>query len=267
MLYPDKQMLHDQGTRQLSLVWSDEFEYSGKPDPEKWTYEEGFIRNKEDQYYTNQLKNVRVENGKLIIEAHKEAVKNTGFAPEQSRDWRKNRAVSAYTSGSISTEGRAEWLYGRIEVCAKLPKGRGTWPAIWMLGTNRDSVGWPKCGEIDIMEHVGFDPDSIFGTVHTEAYNHMKGTQKGKRVFIEDPYDEFHCYIIEWTPEKIDFLLDGERYYTVRNEHKTADEWPFDQPFYLKLNIAVGGGLGGKRGIDDSIFPQKMEIDYVRVYQ
>jgi beta-glucanase (GH16 family) len=165
------------------------------------------------------------------------------------------------------TEDLAEWQYGWIEVRAKLPKGRGMWPAIWMLSESRREVGWPECGEIDIMEHVGYDNDTIHGTIHTKAYNHMKGTQKGKTIFIENPNDEFHVFAIEWTPEKIDFMLDGVVYNHIENEHKTTAEWPFDQKFYLILNVAVGGGWGGRKGIDESIFPQRMVVDYVRVFQ
>lgn len=268
-LFACKQSQRDKakGENEYSLVWADEFDYSGRPDAAKWNFEYGFIRNVEDQYYTDRLENARVEDGLLILETRKEDFKNEAFESADHKDWRKNREFARYTSASISSKKLAEWTYGKIEVSAKLPRGIGLWPAIWMLGSNRDSVGWPKCGEIDIMEHVGFEPDSIFGTIHTEAYNHMKRTQKGKRVFIEKPYDEFHLYAIEWTPEKIDFLLDGKVYNHVSNEHKTTDEWPFDQPFYLKLNIAVGGMLGGRKGIDDSVLPQKMEIDFVRVYQ
>ncbi|MDZ4147953.1 MAG: glycoside hydrolase family 16 protein [Flavobacteriaceae bacterium] len=249
------------------LVWSDEFNYQGKPDVNKWGYEYGLIRNVEKQYYTDSLKNVRVENGFLILEAQIETVQNEKYVSKDVKNWRENWEFADYTASSLTTENLAHWKYGIIEVKAKLPEGVGLWPAIWMLGENRKEVGWPKAGEIDIMEHVGFDKDSIFGTIHTEAYNHMKNTQKGKRVFIKNPYDEFHVFSIEWTPEKIDFLLDGKVYNHVENEHKTTDEWPFDQPFYLKLNIAVGGMLGGRKGIDDSVFPQQMIIDYVRIYQ
>ena len=257
----------DKTDHKRKLVWSDEFNYSGHPDSTKWIFETGFLRNVEDQYYTDRLKNVRVEDGKLILEADKEAVKNTAFVSKEVKDWRKNREYSKYTSGSISTRGKGEWTYGRIEVRAKLPKGVGLWPAVWMLGKNIPEVGWPKCGEIDIMEHVGFNADTIFGTIHTGAYNHIKGTQKGKKLLINNPYNEFHTYVVEWAPERIDFYLDKDRYYSFANEHKTTEEWPFDQPFYLKLNIAVGGMLGGQKGIDDSVFPEKMVIDYVRIYQ
>lgn len=253
------------------LVWSDEFNYTGKPDATKWTYDYGFIANQEKQYYTDSLKNARVEDGHLIIEAHKEKVANKDFEnPALINTWAAYKAkidTALYTSARLKTEDLAEWQYGLIEVGAKLPKGRGMWPAIWMLGENRREAGWPRCGEIDIMEHVGYNNDSIFGTIHTQAYNHMRGTQKGKKIFIENPNDEFHVFSIEWTPEKIDFMLDGVVYNHIENEHKTAAEWPFDQKFYLILNVAVGGGLGGKKGIDDSIFPQKMVVDYVRVFQ
>jgi len=254
------------------LVWSDEFDYSGKPDPEKWGYEIGFFRNNEEQYYTDRLKNLRVENGNLIIEAHKENISNKDFKTDKykNKSWLyyiSKIDTARYTSGSLTTKNLAEWTYGKIEIKAKLPKGVGLWPAIWMLGVNQAEVGWPKCGEIDIMEHLGFEKDSIFGTIHTKSYNHMLGTQKGKKVFIDQPYNEYHIYSLEWTPEKIDILLDGVVYNHIENEHKTTDEWPFNQNFYLKLNIAVGGGLGGKKGIDDSVFPQQMIIDNVRVYK
>lgn len=253
------------------LVWSDEFNYTGKPDSTKWTYEYGFIANQEKQYYTDSLKNARVENGHLIIEAHKEKIVNKDYKnPALSNSWAQYKAdidTAQYTSARLITHGLAEWQYGRIEARARLPKGRGMWPAIWMLGQNRREAGWPACGEIDIMEHVGYDNDTIHGTIHTKAYNHMRGTQKGKTIYIENPNDEFHVFAIEWTPEKIDFMLDDVVYNRIVNEYKTTAEWPFDQKFYLILNLAVGGGWGGKMGIDDSIFPQRMTVDYVRVYQ
>jgi beta-glucanase (GH16 family)/glycerophosphoryl diester phosphodiesterase len=235
------------------LVWSDEFNYTGLPDSTKWNYAIGGHGwgNHEKQFYTHaDTMNAFVKNGILSITARKEKHEN-----------------SDYTSARLVTKGKGEWQYGRIEINAKLPAGVGLWPATWMLGNDIDKVGWPKAGEIDIMEHVGFKKDSIFGTVHTGAYNHIKGTQKGKDILIENPYTQFHTFAIEWTPEKIDFLLDGKIYNHFANEHKTSEEWPFDKPFYLILNMAVGGDLGGKKGIDDSIFPATLEIDYVRVYQ
>lgn len=254
-------------TNNYQLVWSDEFNYNGKPDLSKWDYETGYIRNREKQYYTNRPENVRVENGNLLIEARKEAVKNSAFTSNEDRNWRFNKEFSEYTSASITTKDKAEWLYGKIEVRAKLPRGKGAWSAIWMLGANWKEVGWAKCGEIDIMENVGFDENVIHGTVHTEAYNHTKGTQKGKTIKIDDVYGKYHIYSIEWTPEKIDFMVDGKIYNTFINEHKTTNEWAFDQKFHLKINNAVGGDWGGQKGIDDASFPQKMFVDWVRVYQ
>lgn len=254
------------------LIWSDEFNYNGKPDSTKWGYDYGFIANREDQYYTDSLKNARVEDGHLIIETHKEEIPNKDYNNPDllKKSWMKyaaERKTAAYTSARLTTKNFASWQYGRIEISAKLPRGVGLWPAIWMLGENRNEVGWPECGEIDIMEHVGFNPDSIFGTIHTKAYNHMKGTQKGEKIFIDQPYDSFNVFALEWTPEKMDFLLNDTVYNQIVNEFKSTDEWPFDQKFYLILNTAVGGMLGGKKGIDDSVFPQQMLVDYVRVYQ
>ncbi len=242
-----------QSPAEKKLTWSDEFNYTGLPDSTKWSYETGGKGwgNNELQYYTSaDPLTAKVANGSLHITARK-----------QQMDGRN------YTSARLVTAEKASWKYGRIEIRAKLPKGRGLWPAIWMLGENCKVAGWPDCGEIDIMEHVGYEKDTILGTIHTGKYNHIIGTQKGKKIFIDRPYEDFHVYSIDWTPEKIDFLLDGKVYYNVVNEHKTTGEWPFDQPFYLILNIAVGGNLGGKKGIDETIFPAAMEVDYVRVYQ
>ena len=249
------------------LVWSDEFNYKGKPDSTKWAFEYGFKRNLEKQYYVDRLKNARVENGLLVLETHKETIKNEAFVSKQAKGWKENWEYAEYSAPSLNTKNIEKWTYGRIEIRAQLPKGTGLWPAFWMIGANYDEVRWPECGEIDIMEHIGFEPDSIFGTIHTKAYNHMKGTEKGKKIFIDKPYDSFHVFAIEWTPEKMDFILDDTVYNHIENEHKTTHEWPFDQDFHLKINIAVGGMLGGQKGIDDSIFPQKMLIDYVRVFQ
>lgn len=237
------------------LVWSEEFNYKGLPDSTKWGYETrgnsyGWGNNEKQYYTAYNTANATVSDGTLKITARKETVEN-----------------KAYTSARLSTAGKAEFQYGKIEVRAKLPAGRGTWPAIWMLGKNISTTRWPECGEIDIMEHVGYEKDSIYGTVHTEAYNHIKGTQKGKSIYIATPYDDFHLYTIEWTKDKIDFLVDGKVYNSFKNERLSTKEWPFDQPFYLILNVAVGGNWGGKKGIDEAVFPATMEVDYVRVYQ
>jgi beta-glucanase (GH16 family) len=235
------------------LSWSEEFNYDGLPDSTKWNYEKGGSGwgNNELQYYTEKnIDNAIVKNGLLNIIAKKEIKEN-----------------KPYTSARLLTKGKVDFKYGKIEVSAKLPAGKGTWPAIWMLGNNIDNTIWPTCGEIDIMEHVGYMKDSIFGTIHSEAYNHIKGTQKGKGIFIGNPYTAFHKYSIEWTPEKIDFLMDGIVYNHIENEHLSLKEWPFDQSFYLLLNVAIGGNWGGKWGVDENIFPATMQVDYVRLYK
>lgn len=249
------------------LTWRDEFDYSGRPDPQRWIYETGCVRNQELQYYTDRRENARVENGRLIIEGRKERHPNAGHTL-QSKDWRRKSAFADYTSASLTTQGKAEWKYGRIEVRAKLPHGRGVWPAIWMLGVNRREVGWPRCGEIDIMEYVGFDPNLIHANIHTGKYNHGRGTGKGSQIRTDAPYRNFHTYALEWHPERLDFFLDDKKYFTYAKEPNAgADVWPFDQPFYLILNLAIGGAWGGRQGIDESIFPQHFEIDYVRFYK
>lgn len=234
-----------------SLVWSDEFDYDGLPDPMRWGYETGYVRNNELQYYTaSRLENARVQDGMLIIEARKEPYSGYG-----------------YTSASLITQGRATWTYGRIEVRAKLPTGKGMWPAIWMLGSDIGTVGWPNCGEIDLMENVGFDPDRIHTSIHTKAYNHTIGTGKTASVVVSPPYQDFHLYAIEWFADRIDFWVDDDKVLTFKNEGTGWAVWPYDGPFYLILNIAVGGSWGGQQGVDDRIFPQTFLIDYVRVYQ
>jgi len=235
-------------------VWGDEFGGQGLPDGSKWTYETGGDGwgNQEQQFYTREdPDNARVEDGTLIIEARKESHQG-----------------SAYTSARLNS--RESWTYGRVEVRAKVPAGRGTWPAIWMLADN-DTYGdqyWPDNGEIDIMEHVGYDEGVIHGTVHTEAFNHIDGTQKGSSRSVETATTAFHTYALEWTPGEIRVAVDGQTYFTFQNREQYGwQEWPFDQPFHLLLNVAVGGTWGGAEGIDDSAFPERMVLDYVRVYK
>lgn len=240
------------------LVWSDEFSYSGLPDTTKWDYDFGSgcpqncgWGNNELQYYAkSRLKNSEVKNGHLFIRAIKE-----------------NYEGAKYTSARLVSRNKGDWKYGRIEVRAKLPKGKGMWPAIWMLPTDWKYGGWPNSGEIDIMENVGYFPDSVFGTIHTASYNGMLGTQKVKGLAASDYSTEFHVYSIEWSEKAISFYVDNKRYNYFSNEKAGFDKWPFDQRFYLLLNIAVGGNWGGKYGVDQSIFPQTLEVDYVRVYQ
>src|SRR5690554_2695983 len=231
------------------LVWEDNFDYSGLPDPDIWGYEVGYIRNKEAQYYTNErLENARVEDGNLILEARND-------------NWDSHEITSA----SVNTYGKKSILYGRIEVRAKLPTGVSTWPAIWMLGNCfQNGTRWPDCGEIDIMENVGFDPDVIHANIHTKDYNHVLGTGKGNKIKADEPYNNFSIYAINWYPDRIEFYMDEERYMVYENENNGSETWPFDKPHYLILNLAIGGSWGGQQGIDHSIFPQKYYIDYVK---
>lgn len=254
------------------LVWSDEFDHPGLPDTSRWTYEYGFLRNDERQFYTRERReNARVENGMLVIEARKERfpinASETASKPGSPHKRQAPANFADYTSASLTTRGKAAWTYGKIAVRAKLPAGRGTWPAIWLLGTNIHEAGWPACGEIDIMEHVGFDPGVIHANIHTAKYNHIRNTNKGDQIKIPDASQAFHVYAVEWDAQKIDFFVDSHRYFTYKNEHTGRAAWPYDRDEYLIINLAIGGGWGGQKGIDDSIFPQRYFVDYVRVYQ
>lgn len=235
------------------LVWNDEFNYNGLPDSTKWTYDVGGNGwgNNELQYYTyKNLENAFVQNGVLKITARKQ-----------------NKENNQYTSARLLTNNKNYFKYGKIEIRAKIPKGKGVWPAIWMLGQNIHKATWPLCGEIDIMEHVGHMPDSIFGSVHTKDYNHILKTQNTKGIFVKNIYSQFHNYAIEWSTQKIDFFLDGTLYNSFVNENKGETKWPFNQPFFLILNVAIGGNWGGQFGVDNNICPATMEVDFVRVYQ
>lgn len=239
-------------TFEQTPVWQDEFDYQGLPLSTKWDYDTGGNGwgNNELQNYTRSAKNARVEDGKLIIEALKESVGGNN-----------------YSSARLITKKKGDWTYGKFEIKAKLPRGRGTWPAIWMLASNQSygTAFWPDNGEIDIMEHVGFDPNRIHGNIHTKAYNHSIGTNKGNNMVVPTAQEEFHVYSTEWTPATVKFFIDGKEYFSFSNLGNWQ-AWPFDKPFHLLLNIAVGGNWGGAKGIDDTIFPQRMEVDYVRVY-
>jgi beta-glucanase (GH16 family) len=232
-----------------TLVFADEFDVPGTPDPGRWNHEIGYVANDEKRT-ARRARRTRVEGGELVIEARRE-----------------RRAGYDYTSARLNTKGRVEFLYGKVEIRAKLPTGRGTWPALWMLGANIDQVDWPACGEIDIMENVGYDPTRIHGTVHTAAYNHAAGTTKGASVTVANPWEDFHVYAAEWHPDRIDIFVDGQKYFTFPNEGTGSRAWPFDKPQYLIVNLAVGGTWGGTKGIDDSLFPHRLVVDYVRVYQ
>lgn len=240
------------------LVWSDEFDGNGAPNPNNWTYDIGHGSsgwgNNEVQYYTDERKNSRIENGNLIIEALKE-----------DGEW---------TSARLKTQGLQEFQYGTIKARAKLPEGSGTWPAIWMLGADIPEVGWPASGEIDIMEHVGKDPGAVHSSLHTpSSYGNTQNTAETE---VPDFHDTFHVYEAVWTPESITFKVDGETFYSYEPSTKNADTWPFNDEFFIILNIAMGGNWGSdsqyetnglKNGIDPNLTRARMVVDYVRVYK
>jgi len=233
-------------------TWADEFTNSGAPLSSNWDYDTGGggWGNNELEYYTNTTNNASVANGLLTITAKKESMGGMG-----------------YTSSRMVTRGKLDVLYGRFEIKAKLPLGKGTWPAIWMLPTDRAYGDWPKSGEIDIMEHVGYDQDNVHFSTHTEAYYFKINTQKTITKKIEGASTAFHLYRVDWTPYAVRGFYDGVQVFEFANEGTGYKVWPFDKKFHLLLNIAVGGDWGGAQGIDDSIWPQKMEVDYVRYYK
>lgn len=238
---------------EYQLVWADEFDKDGLPDPSKWAYDTGLNKtgwhNKELQYYSGpRAKNAQVRDGRLIITAHLES-------PQDNPDWGGQR----YTSTRLLTRGKRDWTYGFFEIRAKLPCGKGTWPAIWMLNSREE---WPAGGELDIMEHVGRDPGRVFSTVHTASRH---GIGDGAHTMIPDACAAFHNYQMHWTADRVRFSVDGKLHYEYQKPSTDRARWPFDAPQFLILNIAIGGDLGG--GVDDKVFPVSMEIAHVRVYQ
>lgn len=237
------------------LVFEDEFEGRGLPDESLWNYEEGYVRNGEMQYYTaGRPENCYRKDGFLHLVLWNDSARIGG-------------ELRPVTSASIHTRGIAEWKYGKIEVRAKLPACLGTWPAIWMMPAGDTYGEWPKSGEIDIMEHVGYEPNAIHYAIHSEKYNHTKDNQKRHTVACATSFTDFHVYSLEWHPNRLEWYLDGVLQYTVEKTEDDWSAWPFDQPFYLILNLAFGGGWGGRQGVDLSRLPQEYVIDYVRVYQ
>lgn len=229
------------------LVWEENFK--GKTlNKENWNIEIGDgcpncgWGNNERQLYTD--KNHKLVNGKLIITAKKEG--------------------NQYTSTRITTKSKKEFQYGRFEARAKLPVGHGIWPAFWMLGSNISEVGWPKSGEIDILEYIGREPHMVFTTLHTQdSHGNSINTKKTKFPDIEKG---FHVYALDWTKDKMDFFVDDVLVYTFNPVHKDENTWPFNQPFYFIINMAIGGNFGGPK-VDDTIFPQDFTVDYIKVYQ
>ena len=238
------------------LVWSDEFAQAdgSSPSSSKWNYETGTGSggwgNNELEYYTSRTNNARIEGGQLVIEARQESY-----------------GGSSYTSARLLTKGKWSWTYGRIEARIKIPRGQGIWPAFWMLGANIDSAKWPTCGEIDIMENIGREPTIVHGTIHGPGYSGGNG--------IGGPYslpggaafaDDFHLYAVEWTTNQIKWFVDGQQFFTVTPANLPGGTtWVFTQPEFLLLNVAVGGNWPGNPD-GTTTFPQRMTVDYVRVY-
>ncbi|WGV98440.1 glycoside hydrolase family 16 protein [Vibrio sp. YMD68] len=229
------------------LVWADEFDYLGLPDDSRWNYEEGYVRNKELQYYqVKSLENTYVQNGMLTIEAR-----------------RDSSTLKPYTSASITTENRATWKYGKIEVRASIPIASGTWPAIWMLGANIRQVYWPRSGEIDIMEHVGSNPNFIHGNaIYYDYETNANGSDSAH--IAHDSVNSFNRYAIEWTQQHITYFINDKPFHQFDINTAGNKNNPFHKPFYLIINLALGG-WGGE--LNDDFTSEKLKIDYVRVYQ
>ncbi|HRW96424.1 MAG TPA: glycoside hydrolase family 16 protein [Bacteroidales bacterium] len=241
--------------KKLRLVWQDEFNYTGLPDSDKWDYDtagnDAGWGNNEVQYYSRaNRENAWVDNGRLKIVALKKTFGKKNF-----------------TSARLLS--KSNWKYGRIEVNAKVPKGRGTWSAIWMMPGDWSFYdgNWPDVGEIDIMEHVGHETGIIHASAHSKDYQWQKGTQKTAVINVPDASESFHTYALEWDAEVMKISVDDSIYFVYENEKAGESKWPYDKSFYLIMNIAVGGAWGAMKGIDTSAFPQTMEIDWVRVFQ
>mgnify|MGYP000441943973 CR=1 FL=1 len=236
----------------MSLFWADEFTGSELSD-NYWSHETGNGSNgwgnNELQFYRPQ--NTSTKDGHLIITAKKEP-----FGGKE------------YTSSRIVTKVKKEFRYGRVDIRAALPKGQGIWPALWMLAsqTTFGSTYWPDQGEIDIMEHVGYDPSVVHASVHTNLFNHVLRTQQSAKTIVPTFNTVFHVYRMDWTPDEIKVFLDDKEFFVFKRQGALWQEWPFSQPQHLLINIAVGGNWGGLKGIDDAIFPIKLEVDYVRYY-
>ena len=235
-------------------AWSDEFDVNGLPNNQIWGYDVGgggWGNNELQNYTANDGDNARVENGKLIVTAIKEV--------SGSRQ---------YSSARLVTKGKKDMKYGRLEIKAKIPAGRGSWPALWMLAsqTTYGTTFWPDQGDIDIMEHVGYDPSVVHASVHTNIFNHILGTQKTAKTTVPTFNSAFHVYRLDWTPDEIKAFIDDKEFFVFKRQGVLWQEWPFNQPQHLLVNIAVGGNWGGVKGIDDTIFPISMELDYVRYY-
>jgi beta-glucanase (GH16 family) len=247
-------------TNQSKLVWSDEFDApnGSAPDPRKWTYDLGGKGwgNQELETYTDRPLNAFIQNGMLVIEARKETF--TG----------KDGVARDYTSARLKTQGLFSQTFGRIEARIKIPYGQGLWPALWMLGDDVDKAGWPNCGEIDIMENIGREPSMVHGTIHGPEYSGGKGVTAAYSLPIGRRFaDDFHIYAVEWRPHRIQFFVDGNLYTTILpTSLPPGARWVYDHPFFIILNVAVGGSWPGNPD-GTTPFPQTMQVDYVRAYK
>ena len=249
-------MLGTTSQAQWKMVWNDEFTQPDgtQPDAAKWDFDLGTGSsgwgNNELECYTDRTNNVRIEGGQLIIEAQKE-----------------HFGKSEYTSGRLLTRVKSSWTYGRFEARIKIPSGHGIWPAFWMMGTNLNQVNWPNCGEIDIMENIGKEPNIIHGTIHGPGYSGDKG--------IGGPYqlpsgaafaDDFHIYAMEWTTNTISWFVDSKQYFKINAANiPKGSEWVYTKPEFILINLAIGGNWPGYPD-NTTVFPQRMVVDYVRVY-
>ena len=239
------------------LVWRDEF--NGRTlDASKWRFDtsrnkQGWFNGELQYYSAARPKNLRIANGRLTLEAHHET-------PRQFADW----GGQNYTSGKVVS--KKAWTYGFYEIRAKLPCARGTWPAIWMLPANMKK--WPDDGEIDIMEQVGAEPNLIYASLHTKLFNHTINTQRSAQKLVPTSCKAFHVYQLDWRPDSIIIGVDGRGILRVLNDQPGGKgAWPFYAPFNLILNLAIGGDWAAAKGIDNMAMPQRMEIDFVRVWQ
>jgi len=233
------------------LVFDEEFNERGGVDQSNWYFDDAKPYNDEIERYTSSPVNSSLEHGSLVITARKEG--------------------SAITSARL--ESKKSWLYGYFEIRAKVPNGRGTWPAIWMLNdylrkNDPDhKATWPRAGEIDIMENVGFDPPNFHFSLHCDNFNWMKKQQRTLVAPADHPTDRYHIFALDWEPTYITFYMDHKAVYHVDKNSDDYGDWPFREPFYMILNLAIGGNWGGQKGVDPAIFPAKFYVDYVRIYQ
>jgi len=254
-----------------TLVWSDEFDTEGLPNPEKWSYDtyrnkDGWW-NEEEQYYSDsRAENARIEKGHLIIEAHKDGGQLRDYSEyaEQLRGY-ADYGGQKYSSARLSTKGKAAWQYGYFEIRAKVPCGRGLWPAIWALPEKSDQ--WRESGEIDIMEYVGHDPNRFHATLHIGGNTQVRKTELGEKIEVKTACNAFHTHSLLWTPDGMTVSLDGSPYFHHEKGEESEEAWPFNRPYHLIMNLAVGGNWAGTEGISKKAFPAQMEVDYVRVYQ